>query len=128
LASRILRTHHNPDGNVFLRVLKKLISGSYSRLLERALKRPILTLCLSMAIFAASLGLFRVIGFRLFPTSEKPIFLINVRMPLQTNLQENKRITSMIEDSLRANAEIAYFTSNIGKGNPQIYYNVAQHQ
>lgn len=126
LASRILRTHHNPYGNVFLRVLKKLISGSYSRLLERALKRPVLTLCLSMLIFAASLGLFRVIGFRLFPTSEKPIFLINVRMPLQTNLQENRRITAMLEDSLRKNTEIMYFTSNVGKGNPQIYYNVAQ--
>jgi multidrug efflux pump subunit AcrB len=126
LASRILQTHHNPEGNVFLRLLKKLISGSYSRLLERALKRPVLTLCLSMLIFAASLGLFRVIGFRLFPTSEKPIFLVNVRMPLQTNLQENRRITAMIEDSLRRNTEIAYFTSNVGKGNPQIYYNVSQ--
>ncbi len=109
-----------------MRVLKKLISGSYSRLLERALKRPVLTLIISGVLFAASLGLFRVIGFRLFPTSEKPIFLVNVRMPLQTNLQENRRITTMIEDSLRNNAEISYFTSNIGKGNPQIYYNVAQ--
>jgi multidrug efflux pump subunit AcrB len=128
LASRILRTHHNPEGNIFLRFLKKLISGSYSRLLERALKRPVLTLVVSLLIFAGSLALFGVIGFRLFPTSEKPIFLVNVRMPLQMNLEENQRITAMIEDSLRGNPDIVYFTSNVGKGNPQIYYNVAQQE
>jgi multidrug efflux pump subunit AcrB len=126
LASRILKNHQSPDGNIFLRLLKKLISASYSRALVVALQRPALTLVVAGALCVASLGLFRAIGFRLFPTSEKPIFLVNIRLPLQTNIEENKRITAMVEDSLRANPHIQYFTSNVGKGNPQIYYNVAQ--
>jgi len=92
------------------------------------LKRPALTLVISFALFAGSLALFPVIGFKLFPTSEKPIFLINVKMPLQTSLQEGNRITKMMEDSLRKNVAIEYFTTNVGKGNPQIYYNVPQQE
>ncbi|NQX92278.1 MAG: efflux RND transporter permease subunit, partial [Flavobacteriales bacterium] len=68
------------------------------------------------------------IGFKLFPTSEKPIFLINLRMPQQTSLQESDRITKMVEDSLSNYEDIKYFTSNVGKGNPQIYYNVVQQE
>ncbi len=49
-------------------------------------------------------------------------------MPLQTSLQEGNRIAKMVEDSLRQNQRIQYFTTNVGKGNPQIYYNVPQQE
>jgi multidrug efflux pump subunit AcrB len=49
-------------------------------------------------------------------------------MPLQTSLQESNHIASIIEDTLKKNKEIAFFTSNIGKGNPRIYYNVIQQE
>ncbi|GGD79782.1 multidrug transporter AcrB [Emticicia aquatilis] len=128
LASRLLKNHANAEGNIFLRLLKKGISSSYSKLMTFALKRPIITLLVAFGLFGASATLFPVIGFKLFPTSEKPIFLINIRLPLQTSLQENNRITKMVEDSLKQNKAIVYFTSNIGKGNPPIYYNVPQQQ
>lgn len=128
LASRLLKNHANAEGNIFLRLLKKGISSSYSKLMTFALKRPMITLLVAFGLFGASATLFPVIGFKLFPTSEKPIFLINIRLPLQTSLQENNRITRMVEDSLKQNKAIVYFTSNIGKGNPPIYYNVPQQQ
>src|ERR1044072_6625479 len=40
LSSRILSTHQNPDGNLFVRGLKKFIGGSYRRLLHNAIARP----------------------------------------------------------------------------------------
>lgn len=126
--SRLLKEHTNSHGNFFLRALKKGISATYGKLMVASLKKPVLTLVISFGLFAASLLLFPAIGFRLFPTSEKPIFLINLRMPLQTSLQESNRITAMVEDSLRNNKEIKYFTANVGKGNPQIYYNVVQQE
>ncbi len=115
LASRLLKEHADPEGNFFLKALKKGIHATYSRLMAACLKRPVLTLIISFGLFAASFALFPIIGFRLFPTSEKPIFLLNLRMPLQTSLQESNRITGMVEDSLRNNKEILYFTSNVGK-------------
>ncbi|KAA9037153.1 efflux RND transporter permease subunit [Ginsengibacter hankyongi] len=127
LGSRVLRDHIDPEGNVFLRALKKGISTTYSRLMHSALHRPVLTLLIAFGLFAASIVLFPVIGFKLFPASEKPIFLVNVRMPQQTSLSDADRISRMVEDSLGKSRLVKYYTANIGKGNPQIYYNVPQH-
>lgn len=124
LASKILKTSHNPEGNIFLRVLKKIIHSSYTRLLEHSLKRPRFTLLIAFLIFGASLLLFKVIGFRLFPASEKPQFLINVNMPLQTNINATDSMAKYVEQELRNEKQIQYFTTNVGKGNPRIYYNI----
>lgn len=126
LASRFLKEHHHPEGNIFLRALKKAIGATYAKLIKRALQKPILTLCIAFGLFGGSLVLFPLIGFKLFPSSEKPIFLINIKMPLQTSIQGGNRIAKMVEDSIKTVPDIAYFTTNIGKGNPQIYYNVPQ--
>ncbi|HYF32205.1 MAG TPA: efflux RND transporter permease subunit [Chitinophagaceae bacterium] len=124
LANRVLKTTHHPDGNIFLRGLKKLIHGSYSRLLNASLKRPVTTMVVAFGLFGLSLALFKVIGFRLFPTSEKPQFLININMPLQSNLEATDKMARYVEQQLKQEEEIAYFTTNVGKGNPRIYYNV----
>jgi len=125
LASRILKEHHgHPDGNIFMRALKKLIHGSYSKLLDRALEKPIVTVVIAGLIFFASLQLFPVIGFSLFPASEKPQFMIEVVTPLQSNLKYTNQITNQIEQELKAHPEIEYFATNVGKGNPRVYYNV----
>jgi len=123
LSSKLLKNHHNPEGNIFLRGLKKLIHGSYSRLLERSLKRPVVTLIIAFLLFAGSLAVFGIIGFRLFPTSEKPQFLINVNMPLQSNIDATDKIARYVESVLATEADIEYYTTNVGKGNPRVYYN-----
>ncbi len=126
LSSILLREEKNPEGNIFLRGLKKVISGSYSVVLNKALNRPIVTTIIAGAIFAASLMLFPVIGFSLFPPSEKPQFLIDITTPPQSNLDYTDFIAKKIELELRNYPDIKYFASNVGRGNPQIYYNVLQ--
>lgn len=126
LSGSILKEHQNPDGNIFLRTLRKVIQGTYSKLMHGALQKPLLTLIIAIVLFGGSLALFPVIGFKLFPSSEKPIFLVNIRLPQQTGIYESDSIVYHIEDSLLKVPEIEFFTSNIGKGNPQIYYNVPQ--
>jgi multidrug efflux pump subunit AcrB len=123
LASKLLKTTHNPEGNIFLRALKKGISGTYSRLLDRALQRPVMTLLVALGLFLGSLSLFGVIGFRLFPTSEKPQFLVNVNMPLQSNLEATDAAARLVEKELKRESQVVYFTTNVGHGNPRIYYN-----
>jgi len=123
LSSRILKTHNHPEGNIFLRGLKKLISGSYSRLLNYSLKRPVLTIVIAFALFGASLGVFGIIGFKLFPTSEKPQFLVNINMPLQSNLEASNSMAIQIEEELLKAPQVEFVTTNVGKGNPRIYYN-----
>ncbi|MDJ1472670.1 efflux RND transporter permease subunit [Xanthocytophaga flava] len=126
LSSRILAHHHNPEGNFFLRILKKGISGTYSKLLHRALAHPVITLVVAGLIFGGTLMLLPTVGFSLFPKSEKPMFLINIETPEGSNIYETDRVTRYVEANLHQTPEVAYFTSNVGKGNPRIYYNVIQ--
>jgi multidrug efflux pump subunit AcrB len=102
LSSRVLKEHSgHPDGNVFMRGLKRVIHGSYSRLLEKALRRPVLTVLIGLLVFGGSLALFPVVGFSLFPASEKPQFMVNVISPLQSNIEYTDSITRTVERELK---------------------------
>lgn len=126
LSSRLLKESHHPEGNFFLRGLKKLISGSYSKLLHWGLLHPIPTLVAAVLIFGASLMIPGAIGFSLFPKSEKPMFLITVETPDGTALSETDRVARFVESELKKVPDVLYSTTNVGKGNPRIYYNVIQ--
>ena len=125
LSSRILKSHgQQSEGNAFLRAFKKGIHRSYAPLLEAALKKPVLTVVLAALVFVGSLRLIPVLGFSLFPASEKPQFVVNVISPLQSNIRYTDSISGLIEKELRKVPEINFVSTNVGKGNPRIYYNV----
>jgi len=126
LASRILKPHENPDGNKVLRLFQRVIHSTYAVLLDKALKKPWQAVIIAGIIFIGSLLLIPIVGFSLFPASEKPQFLINITTPLQSNIYYTDSITRQIEEKLDSIKEVQYYSSNIGKGNPQIYYNVMQ--
>ncbi len=125
LSNHILKEQAgHPEGNMFLRALKKVIHGSYARVLDKALRKPVHALIIALVIFAASLALFPVIGFSLFPASEKPQFLIDITTPLQSNIKHTDQVTKSVESELKNIPDVKYFAANVGRGNPQIYYNV----
>lgn len=126
LSSKLLKPHADVDGNIFLRTLQKIIHGSYAKLLDKALQKPLVTIAIGVLIFAGSVALIPVIGFSLFPASEKPQFIVAVSTPLQSNLKYTDSITKQIEKELKEIPEVKYFASNVGKGNPRIYYNLLQ--
>jgi multidrug efflux pump subunit AcrB len=127
LSSRVLKPHAgNPEGNIFMRGLKKGIHSSYAPLLNGALKRPWVTIAAAVLIFAGSIAVFKVIGFSLFPSSEKPQFMINITAPSQSNLHYTDSIARDIEAELKKEHLVKYYSGNIGKGNPRVYYNEVQ--
>lgn len=126
LSSRVLKDHGGDKGNIFMRGLQKLIHGSYSRLLDRALNYPKTTMVVAGVIFFLSLQLFSVVGFGLFPASEKPQFIINTITPLQTNIATTDSVAGVVDEVVSKIPEVSYFATNVGKGNPRVYYNVIQ--
>jgi len=126
LGSRMLKTHTHGEGNFFLKHLQKFLTYSYKGIMPLALKWPKITIGISLLLSVLAFLLFSQTGFKLFPTSEKPMFLINIKMPLQADIPESDRVTKLVEEELKRHKEIVYYTSNVGKGNPQIYYNVHQ--
>lgn len=126
LSSRILKEEHNPDGNLFMRALKRVISGSYSRLLHWGLRHPVITLLFAGLLFGGALYMFKIVGFGLFPASEKPQFLINIETPDGTALSETDRVARYVEGQLKQEPDVKYVTTNVGRGQPRIYYNIIQ--
>lgn len=126
LSSKLLKQHADPAGNIFMRALKKVIHGSYSRLLESAIRRPALTVVVALAFFGGAMVLLKQVGFGLFPASEKPQFLINITASAQSNLLTTDTITRQVERELAKEPLVKYYATHVGKGNPMIYYNVQQ--
>ncbi|WP_313186917.1 efflux RND transporter permease subunit [Sphingobacterium siyangense] len=126
IGSKILKTHDHGEGNYFLRKLQQFLTFSYKGIMKKALQWPKVTVAISIVLSGLAFALFPLAGFKLFPTSEKPMFLVNIKMPLQADIPESDRVARLVEKELKSHEEILYYTSNVGKGNPQIYYNVHQ--
>ena len=123
LSTWFLKNKVEGHTNKIYDLFQKGIHLSYAPLLEKALKKPVATLVLAGVIFFGSLSLFPVIGFSLFPSSEKPQFLVSITTPLQSNLSNTDSLVRQIEQEVTKIPELKNFTTNVGKGNPRIYYN-----
>ena len=123
LSTWLLKDRGVEHSNRIYDLFQKGIHLSYAPLLEKALKKPVVTLAIAGGIFLVAMGLFPVIGFSLFPTSEKPQFLVNITTPLQSNLNRTNAVTKLVENEVGKIPELQNFATNVGKGNPRIYYN-----
>ena len=117
------KTMTHSEGNWFMRVLKSGISKSYAPILETSLNNPLKTLGIILVVFFASLQIIPIIGFSLFPASEKPQFLIRITPPAQVNIKNTDTISRFVEKELTKISDVQYYATNVGMGNPQIYYN-----
>lgn len=126
LAQYILKAHHSPEGNVFLRALNRGIQLTYSKLMVWALRHPYPALLITFGLVLGGFTIVPFMGFSLFPKSDKPQFYINIELPPSSTFEETDVVTKEVEKILAKEKEIVYYTSNVGKGNPQTYYNVIQ--
>jgi multidrug efflux pump subunit AcrB len=126
IASRTFIGDVDPRGNIILRGLHKGIDFTYGQALHWSLKNPGITVIIAALFFFSSLFLINLIGFSLFPKSGLPQFLITVETPRGSNIGETDRAVRYVESVLAGKQEIKYYMSNIGKGNPQIFYNSFQ--
>ncbi|MEY4260478.1 MAG: hypothetical protein RL656_1451, partial [Bacteroidota bacterium] len=117
------KTMTHSEGNWFMRVLKSGISKSYAPILERSLNNPFKTMGIILVVFFASLQLMPIIGFSLFPASEKPQFVIRINPPAQVNIKNTDTISRFVENELTKISDVQFYATNVGMGNPQIYYN-----
>lgn len=126
LSSIILKPHAHPEGNVVLRTFQRIIHATYAVWLDKALKRPVVTVFIALGIFIGALAMIPVLGFSLFPESEKPQFMITIAPPPQSNIFHSDSLARIIENDLSKYDEVKFYASNVGKGNPRIYYNLDQ--
>ncbi|MCA9735569.1 efflux RND transporter permease subunit [candidate division KSB1 bacterium] len=123
LASKYKKKKKNDDQKILFRGLNKVVEKFYKPRLEWALNHRVLVLIAATVTFLASLALFPFVGVSFFPKAEKQLFLVNVNMPKGTNLDKTNEVVEKVEHILSGydNLRVA---SNIGRGNPRIYYNL----
>jgi CzcA family heavy metal efflux pump len=125
IASRVLTesTHEN----VFLKRVMGVIHNYYRPALHWCLARPKLTVAAALGgSLLLSAMLVPVLGSSLFPKADTPQFLIQVESPNGTSLAETDRALKFVEEDLARMPEVRTWFSNLGHGNPQIYYNHIQ--
>lgn len=125
LASAWLTADADPHGNRVLRLLQRAIDLTYARLLHRALAAPRRTLAAAGLLFAASLALVPVIGFSLFPKAGIPQFRVTVDLPDDATLAHTDAVAREVERELARHPAVHDVLTNVGHGNPFVYYNVA---
>lgn len=126
LSSRMLSDKSHPEGNIFLRAVMGGIHRIYRPLLHRALANPKSTVFGALAVCFASLAFIPVIGFSLFPPAGSKQFLVQIETPEGTGLEETRRALNYVEKVLGQYPDkLTWIMSNLGHGNPQIYYNIS---
>jgi len=126
MASRMLGGREPPKGNRLLRGLQDLIHTTYRPLLHWCMQHRIPTLVVAALLFAGSLALVPVIGFSLFPNAGIPQFLVQVELPEGASLATTDALSRQIEERLARFPFVASVQANVGRGNPQVYYNTVQ--
>jgi multidrug efflux pump subunit AcrB len=124
LCSKYLVVSVKDEDRKFRSGLNKFIESKYRRWLDFSLRKPAVIISTAIIIFVMSLGLFPLVGVSFFPKAEKPQFLINIDTPEGTSLDRTSEIAHSIENILDEKPDIKNFATNIGHGNPRIYYNV----
>jgi multidrug efflux pump subunit AcrB len=123
LASRVLRKDEDPEGNLFMRGLHRGIGATYAPVLHGALAHPWRTLGVAGALLAGSFALVPAVGFSLFPKAGTPQFLADIETPDGSSLAETDRAARHAERILLRHPAVRTVMTNVGRDNPQIYYN-----
>jgi multidrug efflux pump subunit AcrB len=67
-----------------------------------------------------------VLGSSLFPKADTPIFLVQVETPTGTSFSATDKAAQFVETEIRKMPGVRSVFTNIGRGNPQVYYNHIQ--
>ena len=128
LASRILSRHEDPEGNALLRAVNSGIQRFYAPVLHVGLARPVLTTALILGLCLTAVPMARAIGTSLFPPAETPQFLVRIDLPDGTALARTDQALRYVDSALAREPEVAWRAGNLGRGNPQIFYNQQQRE
>lgn len=105
------------------KVFRLWVTKLYRPALLFSLKKGWLVVLLAMGIFAFSISLFPKIGVSFFPKADKPLLLIDVFTPDGSSMETTEKAVDFVEDLLDTMAIVKDYTSNVGNGSPQVYYN-----
>ena len=125
LASRVLKEETSEHGSPLLQKVMAAIHRYYRPALHYCLARPRATVIVAIGgSLLLSVALIPVIGSSLFPKADTPQFVVSVETPNGSSLAETDRAVRYVEAKLAKMPEVKSWFTNVGHGNPLIYYNL----
>jgi len=108
----------------FSRFLNWVINKPFRYSLKLSLQRPLLTLSLALLYLAGSALMFGHINRSFFPKAQQANLMIQASLPEGSSLERTDQVARYMESVLDTLPEVRYYATNVGHGNPRIYYNV----
>jgi len=105
-------------------ILDWVIKHPFRRTLAEALKRPWLSMLFASMFLVISLAMFPFVGVSFFPKAEQANLMIQATLPEGSSLERTDQVAHYLESVLDTMPEVKYYATNVGHGNPRIYYNV----
>lgn len=124
LADRLLKPALNERMNAIEKSLQWLVQRVYRRALNFSLKYPLLVVGIALLSLVGSGLLFPLVGVSFFPSADKPLLVINIDTPKGSNLDRTDEAAAFVEQHLEDLPFVLGYSTNVGHGNPQIYYNI----
>ncbi len=124
LASRILKEEGHNEGSPLLQKVMAIIHRYYQPALRMSLAKPKTTALVAIggSLLLSAIAV-PILGSSLFPKADTPRFLIAISTPNGSSFAETRKALDFVEARLKQMPEISNYFSNLGHGNPQIYYN-----
>ncbi len=109
-------------GKVKTNKVLKLVEGPYYWLLTKSIQYSKIFIILILLGFFSSLSLFKSVGVSFFPKAENNQLMINIKLPESSSIMQTTEVTDQVEEILDGYDIIKSYATNIGQGNPRIYY------
>jgi len=103
--------------NTWFNAKFEMMLGRYNVLIAKALARPRRTLAMGLALFAASLLCVPLLGYSYFPRTDPGQFVINIKAPTGTRIENTTLSVAKVEDIVRRivdKDDLDIIVSNIG--------------
>ncbi|MFK7933889.1 MAG: efflux RND transporter permease subunit [Saprospiraceae bacterium] len=123
LASRLLPKKARVKPTLAERSMQWIVKKMYRPALNFSLRYPLIIIGLAILSLVGSGYLFPLVGISFFPNADKPLLIIDIDLPDGANLKKTDKVAQFVESVLAEEDLIANFTTNVGKGNEQVYYN-----
>ncbi|MGG1658889.1 efflux RND transporter permease subunit [Brevibacillus sp. NRS-1366] len=101
--------------------LTQLTHWYAGRLMPRILKRPLLAGMVGVLIGTAAYGLIPLTPVELFPNDDRPQFLVNVRVPVGSSLEETDRVVNGVADWILKQPAIESVAAYSGGSAPKMF-------
>ena len=100
------------------------LGRSYKRLLQRAYERPALTIAIAVAPAMAGFAVQPLLQEQFFPPADRDQFQIQLRMPIQSSIEQTLDFARRSRDLLIKHEQIEDVHWFVGHNAPKFYYNM----